>query len=69
MTDYNHPDWWHDDDVTDEERAEWYTLERNRRQVMRQIDAGAMPATEAMIRSADRRGEARSETVDLEAMQ
>jgi hypothetical protein len=67
-TDYVHPDWWHDEDTTDEDREEWYRNERNRRQVMRQLAAGAMPRTEQMVRSMDRRGGARSETVDLEEM-
>lgn len=36
MTDYDFPVWFWDEDTTDEERSQWMTQERCRRQAMRQ---------------------------------
>lgn len=53
-TDYDFPEWFWDDDVTDKERSRWMTQDRCRRQVKRQFEAGAMKATEAMFKGLTR---------------
>jgi hypothetical protein len=36
MTDYNLPEWWHDDEVTAEDKDRWFKEERSRRRLMKQ---------------------------------
>jgi len=62
MHDYNHPPEW--PSMSDQERADWYTRERARRQAMRQRGTGDR-LSRAQERF-DRRHAARPETVSLE---
>jgi len=65
--DYDLPSDWHT--YTPEEKCRWYTLERNRRQALRQKEAGAMPYLEMLESKVfdrmTRKAEARSGTVDV----
>ena len=65
--DYDLPADWHA--MTDAEKCRWYTLERARRQVLRQADAGGMPYLEYLQREVlprmERRAEARPGSVDV----
>lgn len=63
--DYTLPEWWHDDDVTDQERSDWMLQWRLYRQAMRQETAWAR-RMEQFIERQQRRQEARSETVDVD---
>jgi len=61
--DYNFPPTW--ESLTPEEKNVWYTLERNRRQALRQDTPLARRAKEVQRRR-QRRGEARAESVSLD---
>jgi hypothetical protein len=63
-TDYDLPQWWHDDDVTDQDRSDWFTQERSRRMAERQT----MARTDKVREREERKMEAHPDTVDLEKM-
>lgn len=63
-TDYNLPEWFYDDDVTDEERNRWFVQERCRRQVARQ-KTPYVEHLEKKIERLERKIEAMPDTVDL----
>ena len=66
--DYNLPSEW--ESMTSSEKCRWYTLERARRQVIRQKEAGSMPFLDFFERKEItrevRKDRARSETVSLQ---
>jgi len=64
-TDYNLPEWFWDDDVTDEDRHVWFTQERCRRQAMKQ-DTPYINAFKRYLERLERKQCARDDTVDLE---
>ena len=66
-TDYNLPEWFWDDDVTDEERSRWFTQDRCRRQALSQDTPFAI-AYRKYVARVKRRQEARPDTVDLRDM-
>lgn len=65
ITDYDLPVWFWDKDTTDEDRSQWMTQERCRRQAMRQRTAYRR-RMEAQAERRERRQKARNETVDVE---
>lgn len=68
-TDYDFPQWFWDDDVTNEERSRWMTQDRCRRQVKRQAEAGGMKITMERMKGLEReqrKVEADSGYVDVE---
>jgi len=66
-TDYNLPEWFWDDGITDEDRHIWFTQERCRRQAMSQ-DTPYIRAFKKYIKRVQRKQEARPDTVDLSDM-
>lgn len=67
MTDYDLPEWWHDEKTTPEDKHRWFCEERQRRRVMKQD----MPVFDHMLHEAEReqrKESARNGTVDLEDM-
>lgn len=53
-TDYNLPEWFWDDETTDEERHIWMTQERCRRQCARQFQNGGMKNTREELSDMER---------------
>lgn len=64
-TDYDHPQWFWDDDTTDEERNIWYTQRRALKQALNQKTPTAR-ATKKKMKRIRRRFKAKNSTVDLE---
>lgn len=62
--DFKLPEWWYDEDVTDDERSDWLVQERCRRMAQRQYT----PYLDARKKKAEReqrKAEAMSDSVDV----
>jgi len=62
---YNLPEWFYDDDVTDQERSDWMTQHRANRRALKQ-DTPFARAVEKHHERMQRRLEARPDTVNVE---